>query len=278
MHEALSVWSLPLILSTVLTAAAEHPAGAADTVPLHPFEAKLYFEGCLPVEEMARRGPKTLSFGPMKPVGLRDPRTGERPFAVVQLRQEDKRGVLYNLVGVQTKLRKGEQKRILRMIPGLENAEFLRYGQIHRNTYINAPALLAPTLQLTSHPHILFAGQISGVEGYVESMSTGLMAGWNAARLARGEAPLTWPRESAHGSLLRYVSGANPDNYQPANITFDLLPSLEPEEARKYKRDRRGRRARQCAIAQLGATLVARSVGSICVHGPPKGLNRGLPV
>jgi methylenetetrahydrofolate--tRNA-(uracil-5-)-methyltransferase len=224
-----------------LTAAEQHRG--------HDWENPNYFEACLPIEEIARRGPDTLRFGPMKPVGLRDPRTGKGAYAVVQLRQETLRADSYNLVGFQNHLKYAEQKRILRLIPGLEKAEFLRYGQIHRNTYINAPALLAPTLQLRSHPHILFAGQLSGVEGYVESMSTGLMAGWNAARLARGEAPLTWPRASAHGSLLHYISGANPDNYQPANITFDLLPSLEPEEARQYKRDRKGRRARQCALA-----------------------------
>ena len=215
----------------------------------HDWDNPNFFEGCLPIEEIAKRGPDTLRFGPMKPVGLRDPRTGKGAYAVVQLRQETLRADSYNIVGFQNHLKYAEQKRILRLIPGLENAEFLRYGQIHRNTYINAPALLAPTLQLESHPHILFAGQISGVEGYVESMSTGLMAGWNAARLALGEEPLTWPRASAHGSLLHYISGANPDNYQPANITFDLLPSLDPEEARQYKRDRKGRRARQCAIA-----------------------------
>jgi methylenetetrahydrofolate--tRNA-(uracil-5-)-methyltransferase len=215
----------------------------------HDWDNPNYFEGCLPIEEIARRGPDTLRFGPMKPVGLRDPRTGKGAYAVVQLRQETLRADSYNIVGFQNHLKYAEQKRILRMIPGLENAELLRYGQIHRNTYINAPALLAPTLQLRSHPHILFAGQISGVEGYVESISTGLMAGWNGARLARGEEPLTWPRQSAHGSLLHYISGANPDDYQPANITFDLLPSLEPEEARRYKRDRKGRRARQCALA-----------------------------
>ncbi len=215
----------------------------------HDWDNPNFFEGCLPIEEIAKRGPETLRFGPMKPVGLRDPRTGRGAYAVVQLRQETLRADSYNIVGFQNHLRYADQKRILRMIPGLERAEFLRYGQIHRNTYINAPALLAPTLQLCSHPHILFAGQLCGVEGYVESMSTGLMAGWNAARLARGEAPLEWPRASAHGSLLHYVCGADPERYQPANITFDLLPALEPEESRKYRRDRKGRRARQCALA-----------------------------
>lgn len=212
------------------------------------FDKPNYFQGCLPIEEMARRGVDTLRFGPMKPVGLRDPRTGKGAYAVVQLRREDLRAGSYNIVGFQNHLKYAEQKRILRMIPGLEKAEFLRYGQIHRNTYINAPALLAPTLQLESHPHILFAGQIAGVEGYVEAMATGLMAGWNAARLARGREPFVWPAATAHGSLARYISGANPDNYQPANITFDLLPPLPPEERRRFGRDKKARRLHQCSL------------------------------
>ncbi len=206
-----------------------------------------YFEGCLPIEEIARRGPDTLRFGPMKPVGLTDPRTGRGAYAIVQLRQEDLRAGSYNIVGFQNHLQYPEQKRILRMIPGLENADFLRFGQIHRNTYINAPALLAPTLQLRERPNVLFAGQISGVEGYVESMATGLMAGWNAARTARGEEPLEWPRETAHGSLGRYISGASAHNYQPANITFDLLPAIVGEERKRIGRNRKARRALQCA-------------------------------
>ncbi len=212
----------------------------------HEFDNPNYFEACLPIEEIARRGADTLRFGPMKPVGLEDPRTGKRAYAVVQLRQEDLRAGSYNLVGFQNHLKYAEQKRVLRLIPGLENAEFLRYGQIHRNTYINGPALLAPTLQLRSHPNIFFAGQISGVEGYVESMSTGLMAGWNAVRVAEGREPLVWPRETAHGALTAYISGANPDNYQPANITFDLLPALPPDEQQRIGRDKKARRQRQC--------------------------------
>ena len=215
------------------------------------FDNPNYFEGCLPIEEMARRGRDTLRFGPMKPVGLRDPRTGERSFAAVQLRQEDARAGSYNIVGFQNHLKYGEQRRLLRMIPGLERAEFLRYGQIHRNTYINAPALLSPSLQWRQHPNILFAGQISGVEGYVESMATGLVAGWNASRLARGEAPLEWPRETAHGSLCHYISGASPKNYQPANITFDLLPPPSLKLRRKY-RGRRGRKKRRMRQCQAG--------------------------
>jgi methylenetetrahydrofolate--tRNA-(uracil-5-)-methyltransferase len=215
----------------------------------HDFDNPNYFEACLPIEEIARRGVDTLRFGPMKPVGLRDPRTGKGAYAVVQLRQEDLRAGSYNIVGFQNHLKYTEQKRILRLIPGLENAEFLRYGQIHRNTYINAPALLASTLQLRSHPNILFAGQISGVEGYVESICTGLMAGWNAVRLAEGLEPLVWPRDTAHGSLAAYISGADPRNYQPANITFDLLPVLPPDEQRQFGRDRKVRRQRQCERA-----------------------------
>lgn len=221
-----------------LTAAEQH-AG-------HEFDKPNYFEGCLPIEEIARRGVDTLRFGPMKPVGLRDPRTGKGHYAVVQLRQEDLRAGSYNLVGFQNHLKYGEQKRILRMIPGLENAEFLRYGQIHRNTYINAPALLKPSLNLRTHPNIFFAGQISGVEGYVEAMATGLMAGRGAARMADGQEPLAWPPESAHGALARYISGANPDNYQPANITFDLLPPLPAAEHERFRRHKKERRRRQC--------------------------------
>lgn len=212
----------------------------------HDFDNPNYFEGCLPIEEIARRGRDTLRFGPMKPVGLRDPRDGRRFYAIVQLRQEDARANSYNLVGFQNHLKYGEQKRVLRMIPGLEKAEFLRYGQIHRNTYINAPALLTAGMQMREHPRVLFGGQISGVEGYVESISTGLMAGWNAARVVAGLAPVEWPRESAHGSLGAYISGADTRDYQPANITFDLLPQLQDEERRKFRKDKKARRARQC--------------------------------
>ena len=204
-----------------------------------------YFESCLPIEEIARRGRDTLRFGPMKPVGLIDPRTGRRPYAVVQLRQENLRSSSYNLVGFQNYLKYGEQQRILRMIPGLANAEFLRYGQIHRNTYINAPALLTPTLQLRSQPRVLFAGQIAGIEGYVESIATGLLAGRHAAALARGIEPAAPPRETALGSLCAYISGADARHYQPANITFDLLPPL-PQPA---PRDKKIRHAAVCRRA-----------------------------
>ena len=208
-----------------------------------------YFEACLPIEELARRGRETLRFGPMKPMGLADPRTGRRPWAVVQLRQESLRAQSFNLVGFQNHLKFGEQARILRLIPGLENAEFLRFGQIHRNTYINAPALLTPTLQLRAHPDALFAGQISGVEGYVEAIATGLMAGMHAAALATGGQPQPLPRESALGSLCHYISGADPSNYQPANITFDLLPPLDEATRHRLRRDKRARHAEVCRRA-----------------------------
>jgi len=172
----------------------------------------------------------------MKPMGLTDPRTGRRPYAVVQLRSENARAGSFNLVGFQNHMRFGEQQRVLRMIPGLKNAEFLRFGQVHRNTYINGPALLTSTLQLRTQPRIFFAGQISGVEGYVESIATGLAAGLGAAALACGETPRGFPRETAMGSLCAYVSGADPANYQPANITFDLLPKLgNPPRDRKFR-------------------------------------------
>lgn len=205
-----------------------------------------FFEACLPIEEIARRGRDTLRFGPMKPVGLTDPRTGRYPYAVVQLRKENVRADSYNLVGFQNHLRFGEQQRILRLIPGLQNAEFLRYGQIHRNTYINGPELLTDTLQLKSEPRIFFAGQISGVEGYVESIATGLMAGRFAAQFP---APRPWPRATAMGSLTHYISHADARDYQPANITFDLLPSLDEETRKKFKRDKRARHAEVCRRA-----------------------------
>ena len=208
-----------------------------------------FFEACLPIEELARRGRDTLRFGPMKPMGLTDPRTGRRPYAVVQLRQENLRSQSFNLVGFQNHLKFGEQARILRMIPGLQNAEFLRFGQIHRNTYINAPALLASTLQLRTQPRVFFAGQISGVEGYVEAIATGLMAGRAAAAVALGEEVLALPRETALGSLCHYISGADAADYQPANITFDLLPQLDDETRHRLRRDKHARHAEICRRA-----------------------------
>jgi methylenetetrahydrofolate--tRNA-(uracil-5-)-methyltransferase len=217
---------------------------SAESVEEREWEKLNYFESCLPIEEIARRGRDTLRFGPMKPVGLRDPRTGKPPYAVVQLRQENLRADSYNLVGFQNHLKFDDQARVLRLIPGLENACFLRYGQIHRNTYINGPTLLRDTLQMKQHPRVLFAGQICGVEGYVESIATGLMAGVHAAALAPGLDPVPPPRASAFGSLVHYVTRADPRNFQPANITFDLLPPLQ-----KRVRDRQDRHRLQCEAA-----------------------------
>jgi len=223
---------------------------AGESVSAHIAEDDArYFEACLPIEELARRGRETLRFGPMKPVGLADPRTGRRPWAVVQLRQESLRADSYNLVGFQNHLRFSEQARILRMIPGLAGAEFLRFGQVHRNTYINAPALVAPTLQLRAHPRIFFAGQISGVEGYVESIATGLMAGLHAAALTLGEELRPLPRATALGSLCQYISGADPAHYQPANITFDLLPALDDATRQRLRHDKQARHAEVCRRA-----------------------------
>ena len=216
-----------------------------------PEDNACYFEACLPIEELARRGRDTLRFGPMKPMGLTDPRTGRRPWAVVQLRQENLRAQSFNLVGFQNHMKFGDQARVLRLIPGLEKAEFLRFGQIHRNTYINAPALLTSTLQLRGDTRIFFAGQISGVEGYVESIATGLMAGIHAAALAMGHTPRPLPRETALGSLCHYISGADPANYQPANITFDLLPQLDEAARTALRRDKHARHAEVCRRAQI---------------------------
>jgi methylenetetrahydrofolate--tRNA-(uracil-5-)-methyltransferase len=230
----------------------------AQSVDAKEWENLNYFESCLPVEEIARRGRDTLRFGPMKPVGLRDPRTGQTPWAVVQLRKENLRADSYNLVGFQNHLKYGEQAHVLRLIPGLENARFLRYGQIHRNTYICAPALLDETLRLRNHPAILFAGQISGVEGYTESIATGMLAGLHAASLARGEEPTPVPRSTALGSLVHYITHADPKHFQPANITFDLLEPLE-EETRRKVRDKKERHRIQCerALAAFDAWWAA---------------------
>jgi methylenetetrahydrofolate--tRNA-(uracil-5-)-methyltransferase len=217
---------------------------AAQSVEEREWEKLNYFESCLPIEEIARRGRDTLRFGPMKPVGLINPRTGKMPYAVVQLRQENLRADSYNLVGFQNHLKFGEQARVLRLVPGLENARFLRYGQIHRNTYINAPTLLRETLQMKQHPRIFFAGQICGVEGYVESIATGLLSGMHAAALASGAEMPPAPRASAFGSLTHYVTHADAKNFQPANITFDLLLPLE-----KKIRDRKERHRLQCELA-----------------------------
>lgn len=212
----------------------------AEVAPLNDFEEEKYFEGCMPVEVMATRGPKTLLFGPMKPVGLEDPKTGKRPYAVVQLRQDDAAGTLYNLVGFQTHLKWGEQKRVLSMIPGLENLEIVRYGVMHRNTFINSPKVLTKTYQLQTNPNLFFAGQMTGVEGYVESAGSGLIAGINAAQLALGKELIEFPAETALGSMARYITEAESKHFQPMNINFGLFPDLgeriksKPERAQAH--------------------------------------------
>jgi methylenetetrahydrofolate--tRNA-(uracil-5-)-methyltransferase len=220
----------------------------AEAAEAKEWEKAEYFEGCLPIEILAKRGPDTLRFGPMKPVGLRDPRTGKTPWAVVQLRKENLRADSYNLVGFQNHLKYGEQAKVLRLIPGLENAKFLRYGQIHRNTYICSPRVLDERLRMKEHPSIFFAGQISGVEGYTESIASGLLAGLYAAAQAHGEEPVAVPRQSALGSLVNYITQADVKHFQPANITFDLLVSLE-EETRKKVRDKKERHRIVCERA-----------------------------
>ena len=220
----------------------------AELATVHEIDRERFFEGCLPVELMARRGKDTLRFGPMKPVGLIDPRTGRRPFAVVQLRQDTLAGDHYGLVGFQTQLKWGEQSRVFRMIPGLEAAEFVRYGMIHRNTYINGPTVLLPTWQTRHRPSLFFAGQISGVEGYVESAASGLVAGLNAAALARDEVPQAPPRTTATGALGYYVSHADPANYQPSNIAFGLIQAMEGAPRRRAERRR--------AIAERALTQI----------------------
>jgi methylenetetrahydrofolate--tRNA-(uracil-5-)-methyltransferase len=210
---------------------------SADQYAGHDFDSVPYFEGCMPIEEMARRGDDTLRFGPMKPVGLRDPRTGREPYAVVQLRMEDRGGRMWNLVGCQTRLRIPEQQRVFRMIPGLEDAEFLRYGSIHRNSYVNTPRSLTPHLSLGDDPVTMFAGQITGVEGYSESSATGLMAGINMARMLSGDDPVIPPPTTMLGALYRYLREADPKHFQPMNANFGLLDDL-PERVKDKKRKR----------------------------------------
>ncbi len=199
---------------------------SAETVPLKEFEKEIFFEGCMPIEVMANRGKKTMLFGPMKPVGLEDPKTGKRPYAVVQLRQDDAAGTLYNIVGFQTHLKWGPQKEVIRLIPGLENAEIVRYGVMHRNTFINSPKVLKNTYQLRERENLFFAGQMTGVEGYVESAASGLIAGINAARLAEGAEPIAFPIETAMGSMANYITTTNAKNFQPMNANFGLFPDL----------------------------------------------------
>ena len=223
----------------------------------HEFDAVPYFEGCMPIEEMARRGRDTLRFGPMKPVGLRDPRTGRIPYAVVQLRMEDRAGQMWNLVGCQTRMRIPEQQRVFRLIPGLADAEFLRYGSIHRNSYVNSPAALTPHLSLRDDPHVLFAGQLTGVEGYTESSATGLLAGINLARMLSGEEPVVPPPTTMLGGLYRYLREADPRHFQPMNANFGLVDELtQPVRDKRLKREMLAERA----LADLGAWLDQMSV------------------
>ncbi|WP_368895201.1 FADH(2)-oxidizing methylenetetrahydrofolate--tRNA-(uracil(54)-C(5))-methyltransferase TrmFO [Priestia megaterium] len=209
----------------------------AETVPLKEFEKEIYFEGCMPIEVMASRGEKTMLFGPMKPVGLEDPKTGKRPYAVVQLRQDDAAGTLYNIVGFQTHLKWGAQKEVLSLIPGLENAEVVRYGVMHRNTFINSPKLLKPTYQYRERDDLFFAGQMTGVEGYVESAASGLMAGMNAARLVLGEELVVMPQETAIGSMAHYITHTSAKNFQPMNANFGLFKELGVRIKNKQERN-----------------------------------------
>ena len=222
---------------------------SAEKVPLHPFEEPKYFEGCLPIEVMAERGIDTLRYGPMKPKGLIDPRTGKEPYAVVQLRPENAERTLYNMVGFQTKLKYHEQERVFRLIPGLERAEFARYGSIHRNTFVNAPKVLTPYLQLKNYPNVFLAGQITGVEGYVESTAMGLVAGINAHRLIKGKDLVIPPPETAIGSLVHYLQSSNPKHFQPMNINWGLFPEISGK--RKLKKEEKVRALVERALKAL---------------------------
>ncbi|MCA1062361.1 FADH(2)-oxidizing methylenetetrahydrofolate--tRNA-(uracil(54)-C(5))-methyltransferase TrmFO [Rossellomorea aquimaris] len=217
---------------------------SAETVPLKEFEKEIFFEGCMPIEVMASRGKKTMLFGPLKPVGLEDPETGKRPYAVVQLRQDDAAGTLYNIVGFQTHLKWGPQKEVLQLIPGLENADIVRYGVMHRNTFINSPNVLMDTYQLKGQDNLFFAGQMTGVEGYVESAASGLVAGINAAKLALGATPVVFPHETAIGSMARYITTANKNNFQPMNANFGLFPELPKKvKGKKERNEQHAKRA-----------------------------------
>jgi len=241
---------------------------AAEKAPLHEFDDPKFFEGCLPIEVMAVRGVDTLRFGPMKPVGLVDPRTGREPYAAVQLRQDNLAGDHYSLVGFQTQMKWGEQARVLRLIPGLEGAEFVRFGMVHRNTYINGPTVLRPTWQMRLRDDLFFAGQISGVEGYVESAASGLLAGRNAAALGRGETPVTLPRETAIGALAFYVANADPRHYQPTNITFGIMPSLASSTGRRVPKKKQERNLAYAERALEALEAWRRGTG-VNVHRNP---------
>jgi methylenetetrahydrofolate--tRNA-(uracil-5-)-methyltransferase len=233
---------------------------AAETIPLRTFEREdpRFFEACLPVEELARRGDDALAFGPLKPVGLTDPRTGRRPFAVVQLRQDNQAATLYNMVGFQTNLRWGEQQRVLRLIPGMEDAEFVRYGQMHRNTFINSPEHLHPTMQFRRRDDLFFAGQITGTEGYIGSVASGLVAGLNAARLLAGQRPVAFPPATMIGALCHYVCRADAADFQPMKANFGLMPPLQPPV--RNKRQRYAAYARR-ALGQLEAFVAETNLG-----------------
>ena len=222
---------------------------AAEKADVHDFEKEIFFEGCMPVEVMASRGKDTLLFGPLKPMGLEHPETGERPYAVVQLRQDNEEGTIYNIVGFQTRLKWAEQRRVFRMIPGLSHAEFLRYGVMHRNTFINAPRHLRPTFQLRSENTLFFAGQMTGVEGYVESAASGLTAGINAARIAADRTPVVFPQTTCHGALAHYITTCDPAHFQPMNINFGLLPPLEDLPRRTRKPEKKLLTARRALAA-----------------------------
>jgi len=235
---------------------------SAETAPVKDFEKEIYFEGCMPIEVMAKRGKQTILFGPMKPVGLPDPRTNRLPYAVVQLRQDNAAGTLYNLVGFQTHLKWGEQKRVFSLIPGLEQAEFVRYGVMHRNTFINSPKLLRPTYQFKGRDTLFFAGQMTGVEGYVESAASGLIAGINAGRLAKGLDCLTFPAETALGSMARYITTADPANFQPMNANFGLFPPLD-RNIRDKKRKNEKLAERAIAAIQNFSHIVRNSTCNV---------------
>jgi len=249
---------------------------AAESATVHDFDKERFFEGCLPIEVMAHRGRDTLRFGPMKPVGLVDPRTGREPYAAVQLRQDNLAGDHYSLVGFQTQIKWGEQARVLRMIPGLERAEFVRFGMVHRNTYVNGPTVLAETWQVRKRPTLFFAGQMSGVEGYVESAASGLVAGMNAAALAAGEPVSAPPRTTAIGALAYYAAHADPAHYEPSNVTFGIIEPLTPDarrsassEAGRAARAPRGRQARNLALAERALADLERWAHDRAAQGVP---------
>ena len=231
----------------------------AESATVHDFDRATFFEGCLPIEVMAHRGRDTLRFGPMKPVGLIDPRTGRRPYAVVQLRQDNLAASHWSIVGFQTQLKWGEQKRVFQMIPGLERAEFVRYGMIHRNTYVNSPLTLEPTFETRRRPGLFFAGQMSGVEGYVESAASGLLAGLGAFFRAHGKEPIALPEDTAHGALGRYIARSDPRHYQPTNIAFGLLPELAERVRDKAKK--------RLALAERALASLARFRGTLAAAG-----------